>query len=242
MLFRKKPAIPQDALPRHIGVIMDGNGRWAKKRGLPRSAGHSAGANVFRDICRYANSIGLRYMTFYTFSTENWKRPQEEVDALMNLLRDYLKKADRFRDENMVLKFIGDRSRLPDDLQTLMKENEEASKDATGMVVVLAINYGGQDEILHACRELCREATQGTRTAEELTVQDIAEHLYTAGMPDPDLIIRPSGELRLSNFLTWQSAYAELWFSDVLWPDFTSKHLDAAIDDYARRSRRFGGL
>ena len=242
MFFRKKPVMEQTVLPRHIGVIMDGNGRWAKKRGLPRSAGHSAGANVFRGICRYANSIGIEYMTFYTFSTENWRRPQEGGDALMNLLRDYLKKAHTFKDEDMVLRFIGDRSRLPEDLQALMAENEETSKDAAGMVVTLAINYGGQDEILHAVTQLVDQMQQEGKRPEELTTQDIASHLYTAGMPDPDLIIRPSGEYRLSNFLTWQSAYAELWFSNVLWPDFTPKHLDTAIADYAQRNRRFGGL
>ena len=242
MLFRKKTTPAETVKPRHIGVIMDGNGRWAKKRGLPRSAGHSAGANVFRSICRYANSIGIEYMTFYTFSTENWKRPKDEVDALMNLLRDYLKRAHTFKDENMALRFIGDRSRLPEDLQVLMAENEETSKDATGMVVTLAINYGGQDEILHAAAQLFRQMQAQGKHPEDFTAEDFAAHLYTAGMPDPDLIIRPSGELRLSNFLTWQSAYAELWFSNVLWPDFSSKHLDAAIEEYARRNRRFGGL
>lgn len=242
MLFRKKTTPMATVKPRHIGVIMDGNGRWARKRGLPRSAGHSAGANVFRSICQYANSIGIEYMTFYTFSTENWKRPKEEVDALMNLLRDYLKKAPDFKEENMSLRFIGDRSRLPEDLQALMLQNEEGSKDATGMVVTLAINYGGQDEILHAVKQLFAQMLSDGKRPADLTEQDLAAHLYTAGMPDPDLIIRPSGELRLSNFLTWQSAYSEFWFSDVLWPDFTSKHLDEAIEEYARRNRRFGGL
>ena len=242
MWFRKKePTVPK-ILPRHIGVIMDGNGRWAKKRGLPRSAGHSAGAKVFRSICQYANSIGIEYMTFYTFSTENWKRPKEEVDALMDLLRDYLGRARDFKEENMALRFIGDRSRLPEDIQELMLKNEEGSKDATGMTVLLAINYGGQDEIAHAAREAFSKAAAQGRALDSVSEEEIASCLYTAGVPDPDLIIRPSGEFRLSNFLTWQSAYSEFWFSDVLWPDFQPKHLDEAIEEYSRRNRRFGGL
>lgn len=239
---REQAKVTARELPRHIAVIMDGNGRWAKKRGLPRSAGHSAGAKVFRQICRYANQIGLSYMTFYAFSTENWKRPKEEVDALMDLLRDYLKDASNFRDENIVCRFIGERSRLPEDLQQLMRDAEEGSKDATGLTVNIALNYGGRDEIVTAARKLLHDVNAGELSLEDVDEGALSSRLYTAGQPDPDLIIRPSGEYRLSNFLIWQSAYAEYWFSDILWPDFKPKHLEQAISDYSKRDRRFGGV
>ena len=237
-----QPPVDPSLLPRHIGVIMDGNGRWAKKRGLPRSAGHAAGAKTFQAICRHANRIGVPYLTFYAFSTENWKRPPEEVAALMDLMRDYLKRVDDFRKDNMVLRFIGDRTALAPDIQAMMAESEEKSRSATGTTVAVAVNYGGQQEIARAAAALARQVQAGALTPEEITPAALAAGLDTADLPEVDLIIRPSGELRLSNFLTWQSAYAELWFSDVLWPDFTSRDLDAAIADFARRQRRFGGL
>lgn len=181
-------------------------------------------------------------MTFYTFSTENWSRPKDEVDALMDLLRNYLKDAKNFVDENIVCRFIGDRSRLPEDLQELMKEAEEGSKNATGTNINIALNYGGRDEILTATKKIIEDVQKGLLKPEELRIEDISNRLYTAGQPDPDLLIRPSGEYRLSNFLLWQSAYTEFWFSDILWPDFRPKHLEQAIDAYAKRNRRFGGL
>ena len=235
-LFKKKTF--ERALPTHIAIIMDGNGRWAKKRSLPRSAGHVAGAKTFKNIARYCNKIGLKYLTVYAFSTENWKRPAAEVEGIMNLLRDYLKDAENFKNENIKVKFIGNLEPLADDIKELIKKDEEGSKDATGLCLNIAINYGGKDEITKAVQKIVSEGIP----AEEITEQTISDRLYTGGMPDPDFIIRPSGEYRLSNYLIWQSAYAEYWFSDVLWPDFTPKHLEKAIDDYNHRNRRFGGV
>lgn len=234
---------PERVLPRHIGIIMDGNGRWARKRGLPRSAGHSAGASNFRKIARYCNKIGIRYLTVYAFSTENWKRPKEEVDSIMNLFRDYLKEAlTDFKDENIKTRFIGDTSVLADDIRKLMKEAEEASADKTGMTLNIAINYGGRAELITAVKKLCSEAAEGRLNPEDITEDLISQCLYTANQPDPDMIIRPSGERRISNFLLWQSSYSEFWYSDVLWPDFTKEQLELAIDDFNKRGRRFGGL
>ncbi len=235
-IFKKKEE--NRVLPRHIAIIMDGNGRWAKKRSLPRSAGHIAGAKTFKNIARYCNKIGLEYLTVYAFSTENWKRPKDEVDGIMNLLRDYLKDAENFKDENIKVKFIGNLEPLADDIKELIKKDEDGSKDATGLKLNIAINYGGKDEITRAVRSIINEGIP----ANEVTEEVISQHLYTKDMPDPDFIIRPSGEYRLSNYLIWQSAYAEYWFSDILWPDFSPKHLEKAIDDYNHRNRRFGGV
>ena len=229
-------------LPRHIAIIMDGNGRWAKRRFLPRSAGHRSGAKTFQDIARYANRIGVRYMTVYAFSTENWKRPKEEIDNLMNLMRDYLMDAKNFKDENIQVQFIGDLTVLPADMQDLIREDEALSADATGMHLNIAVNYGGQDEIVRAVRQLADEVKAGTLDPADIDRDTLSARLYTAGQPDPDLIIRPSGEYRLSNFLVWQSAYAEFWFSDILWPDFKPKHLMQAIEAFNGRDRRFGGV
>lgn len=237
MAFLKKEKVER-VLPGHIAIIMDGNGRWAKKRSLPRSAGHVAGAKTFKNIARYCNKIGLKYLTVYAFSTENWKRPEDEVKNIMNLLRDYLKDAENFKDENIKVHFLGDRTPLDDDIKELMKKNEEGSKDATGLTLNIAINYGGRDEITTAVKKIVESGVNPADITEDL----ISDNLYTAGMPDPDFIIRPSGEYRLSNYLIWQSAYAEYWFSDILWPDFTPKHLEKAIDDYNHRNRRFGGV
>ena len=235
-LLKKQPQ--NRILPTHIAIIMDGNGRWAKKRSMPRSAGHVAGAKTFKNIARYCNKIGLKYLTVYAFSTENWKRPKEEVDGIMNLLRDYLKDAENFKSDNIKVNFIGNREVLAEDIKELMRKDEEGSADATGLTLNIAINYGGKDEITRAVREIVKEGIP----AEEITEEVISNHLYTAGMPDPDFIIRPSGEYRLSNYLIWQSAYAEYWFSDILWPDFKPKHLEKAIDEYNHRHRRFGGV
>ena len=225
-------------LPQHIAIIMDGNGRWAKKRGLPRSAGHVAGAKTFKSIARYCNKIGLKYLTVYAFSTENWKRPEDEVNAIMNLLRDYLKDAENFKDENIRVRFIGDRTPLAEDIKALMEKNENDSKNATGLTLYIAINYGGRDEIVKAVQKIVDSGVK----AEEINEQLISNNLYTHGCPDPDFIIRPSGEYRLSNYLIWQSAYSEFWYSDVLWPDFTEKDLEKAINDFSNRNRRFGGI
>ena len=234
-LFRKKEN-GERKLPVHIAIIMDGNGRWAKKRTLPRTAGHVAGSENFKTIARYCNKIGIKYLTVYAFSTENWKRPSSEVDAIMNLLRDYLKDSVNFKSEDIKLQFIGNLAALPEDIIALMENAENESKDATGLVVNMAVNYGGRDEIVAAVKEIISSGET------EITEELISEKLYTKGVPDPDLIIRPSGEYRLSNFLIWQCAYSEFWFSNVLWPDFKPKHLEEAIDAFNLRDRRMGGL
>ena len=225
-------------LPRHIAIIMDGNGRWAKKRGLPRTAGHTAGAKTFKNIARYCNKIGLKYLTVYAFSTENWKRPEDEVKGIMNLLREYLKDAENFKDENIRVRFIGDREPLADDIKELMLKNERESENATGLTLYIAINYGGRDEIVKAVQKIIKSGVK----AEDITEKVISDNLYTADCPAPEFIIRPSGEYRISNYLIWQSAYSEFWYSDILWPDFTEKHLEKAIDDFNKRNRRFGGI
>ena len=244
MLFKSKEqrAGHEKSLPRHIALIMDGNGRWAKKRSLPRSAGHAAGSRNFKSIARYCNKIGLEYLTVYAFSTENWKRPKDEVDGLMNILRDYLKDSKNFKDENIKVKFIGELSALDEDIRQLIVEAEEGSRDATGLKLNIALNYGGRDEIVHAAKRIAERVKEGTVEIDDISEEMISDNLYTAGMPDPDLIIRPSGEYRLSNFLIWQAAYSEYWYSDVLWPDFKPKHIDKAIEDYNHRNRRFGGI
>ncbi len=241
-LFKAKQKAVLGPMPQHIAIIMDGNGRWAKKRGLPRSAGHGAGASTFKAIARYGNKIGLKYMTVYAFSTENWKRPKEEVDNIMQLLRDYLKNAKNFKDENIKVRFIGDRSPLAEDIVALMEDAEKESANATGMHLNIALNYGGRDEITAAVRKIGNEVKNGELEPEKIDESTISEKLYTAGQPDPDMIIRPSGEFRLSNYLIWQSAYSEFWFSDILWPDFKPRHLEHAINEFRHRNRRFGGV
>ncbi|MBQ3266150.1 MAG: isoprenyl transferase [Ruminococcus sp.] len=246
-IFKKKPtqelSLSDIALPAHVGIIMDGNGRWAKKRGLPRSAGHTAGAQTFRKIARYCSDIGIKYLTVYAFSTENWKRPSDEIDALMRLFKDYLQEAIRdFKDDSIVLRFIGDRSAFSPELLSLMQENEDESRDRDGMVLNIAMNYGGRAELVTAFRDIADKVKDGTLSPDAITEQTISDYLYTAGQPDPDLIIRPSGENRTSNFLLWQSAYAEYVIMDVLWPDFTQEDMNSALIEYAKRSRRFGGI
>lgn len=230
-------------LPEHIGIIMDGNGRWAQKRGLPRSAGHKQGARTFREIVRYCRSIGIRYLTVYAFSTENWKRPQSEIDAIMNLLRDYLDELERHSDEEQgVLRFIGDMAPLAEDLRQRIADVQERTAGREGITVNIALNYGGRHEIVHAVQQAVSLARQGTLTPEAVDEALVDSLMYTAGQPPVDLIIRPSGEQRISNFLLWQGAYAEFVFMDVLWPDFTPGDLDRAITEFQRRSRRFGGI
>ncbi|MCI9575888.1 MAG: isoprenyl transferase [Clostridiales bacterium] len=233
----------QRVLPRHLGIIMDGNGRWAKKRGLPRSMGHRAGAANFKKIIRYCNSIGIECLTMYAFSTENWKRPKEEVGALMVLFKQYLKDAlKEFLKENVQVRFIGDSSVFDEGLQTLIRKNEELGRTKNGMILNIAMNYGGRAEIVQAARSLAKQVQAGTRKPEEITEEALSQQLYTAGQPDLDLVIRPSGEYRISNFMLWQSAYAEYIVMDILWPDFTPENLEWALDEYANRNRRFGGV
>lgn len=241
-MFRSKKQTEPRRLPRHIAIIMDGNGRWAKKRSLPRSAGHAAGSKNFKDIARYCNKIGLEYLTVYAFSTENWKRPADEVENIMNILRDYLKDAKNFKDENIQVQFIGNIEVLPEDIVLLIRDAEENSREATGLHLNIALNYGGRDELVHAAKQIAEQVKSGALAADEITEQTVSDALYTAGQPDPDFIIRPSGEYRLSNYLIWQSAYAEFWFSDILWPDFKPRHLEQAIHDFNQRNRRFGGV
>ncbi len=238
MSLLKKKKTQNTVLPKHIAIIMDGNGRWAKRRSLPRSAGHAAGSKKFKDIARYCNKIGLKYLTVYAFSTENWKRPKEEVDNIMKLFKEYLEDAKNFKDENIQVQFIGDRSMLEQDIQRLMQETEELSASATGLHLNIAINYGGRDEIVHAVKQIINSNIPAC----DVTEQTVSDNLYTKGQPDPDFIIRPSGEYRLSNYLIWQAAYAEYWFSDILWPDFKPKDLDRAIEEFNHRNRRFGGI
>ena len=244
-LFKKKDNAPQVEinLPEHIGIIMDGNGRWAKKRMLPRSAGHKTGAQTFRKITRYCSDIGIKHLTVYAFSTENWKRPKDEVSALMNLFKSYLEEAlSDFKDDSIVVKFIGDKSVFPDDLRNLMIENEESSKDRNGMVLNIAMNYGSRDEIVRAVKSISEKVVSNKIDINDIDEQLISDHLYTSGQPDPDLIIRPSGEYRISNFMLWQSAYSEYVIMNKLWPDFTSDDLDEALKIYSQRNRRFGGV
>ncbi len=233
-------------LPQHLGIIMDGNGRWAKQRGLARSEGHKQGSEVFRKIGEYAGNLGIRYITFYAFSTENWNRPEAEVNAIMQLFDSFLTEAIDRLDENIEkgirLRFLGDKSGLSDELRNLMDFVEEQTKHCNKVNLNLAINYGGRQEILQAVRNIAKKVQCNEITVDDITEQMISDALYTSGQPDPDLIIRPSGELRLSNFLTYQSAYSEFWFSDVLWPDFSQEHLDMALADFEKRHRRFGGI
>ena len=233
----------KERVPRHIAFVMDGNGRWAQKRGLPRSAGHKQGARTFREIVRYCRSIGIRYLTVYAFSTENWKRPQSEINAIMNLLRDYLDELERHSDEEQgVLRFIGDMAPLAEDLRQRITDVQERTAGREGITVNIALNYGGRHEIVHAVQQAVSLARQETLTPEAVDEALVDSLMYTAGQPPVDLIIRPSGEQRISNFLLWQGAYAEFVFMDVLWPDFTPGDLDRAIAEFQRRSRRFGGI
>lgn len=233
-------------LPRHIGFIMDGNGRWAKRKGLERTEGHKAGAETFRTICNYCADIGIEYVTFYAFSTENWKRSEKEVNAIMNLFRDFLEEAQEREDENeqrnFRIRFVGDKSALADDLVALFDTCEKQSLDKSGTVVNLAVNYGGRAEITGAVRKIAEKVSAGEIDIDSIDENLISSSLYTAGQPDPDLIIRPGGESRISNFLIWQSAYAEFFFTETLWPDFTPDCLDAAIIDFCSRNRRFGSV
>lgn len=248
MFFRKKTLdntvdVDYNNLPEHIGIIMDGNGRWAKKRGLPRRFGHREGAKVLEKITRFAGDIGIKYITYYAFSTENWKRPDSEVHSLMRLMVEYLDDYERLLGgEDIRIRIIGKREGLSDEILEKINIVENATKQNSKITMNIAINYGGREDILNAVKTIASKVEKGEMKADDITEQDICDNLYTYYMPDPDLIIRPSGELRLSNFLMWQSAYSEFWFSDINWPDFTKEDFLKAISDFQKRNRRYGGV
>ena len=230
-------------IPQHIAIIMDGNGRWAKQRGLPRTAGHKAGAETFRRIADHCHTLGVKYLTVYAFSTENWKRSADEVSGIMLLLKNYLQEALRDMEKNHIhFNFMGDLSRLSPELQKLCLETQAKSSGYHDVQVNLCINYGGRDEIVRAAKAFAADVAAGKRSADSLTEAEFENYLDSAGVPDPEIVIRPSGEQRISNFLPWQSAYSEFVFMDVLWPDFSDADLDRAIEEFNRRNRRFGGV
>lgn len=244
-LWRKKKIaageVDYEKLPRHIAVIMDGNGRWAQRRGLPRTAGHAEGAENFRTIATYCKDIGIDYLTVYAFSTENWSRPQKEVETIMSLLEKYLYEAiERMERDRVKMKFFGDVSVLPERLWELIDRTARISTQYEGCQVNICLNYGGRDEIVRAVQSYADDFAAGKAT--QLTQEELSARLYSCGVPDPELIIRPGGEKRLSNFLLWQSAYSELYFTETLWPDFGKDEMNAAIAWYQGRSRRFGGV
>ncbi len=239
----KEKSIDPNRLPNHVGIIMDGNGRWAQKKGLPRYAGHIAGAKVFKTIAYYARDIGLKNLTVYAFSTENWSRPQEEVSKIMTVLEEFIDDAlNTFEKERVRIRFIGDLSVFTGILREKMDRIVEVTKDFKGLNLNIAMNYGGQHEIVHAARKAAQEILNGNLNVEDITPEMFGKMLYFDDCDSVDLVIRPSGEKRLSNFLLWQSAYAEFWYSDILWPDFKPKDLDQAIIDFQKRNRRFGGV
>ena len=232
----KAGQVDRSRLPRHIAIIMDGNGRWAKGRGLPRTAGHKVGAETFRKVAKYCRDLGIPYLTVYAFSTENWNRPQEEVDAIMGLLKHYLRECiDTMEKDKNRLRFLGDLSVLDDETRDLIRQTDEISARIEGFQANICLNYGGRDEILRAARALAASGGEWTEEA-------LSAHLDSRGIPDPDIIIRPGGECRISNFLLWQGAYSELFFTDKLWPDFTENDIDVILRSYALRERRFGGI
>lgn len=240
-LNKKAEEIDYGNLPRHIAIIMDGNGRWAKRRGMPRTAGHAVGAETFRKVATYCKDIGLDYLTVYAFSTENWRRPQEEVDAIMALLEKYLLEAiEQMERDKVKMEFFGDVSVLSPRLRELIAHTREISKRFEGCQVNICLNYGGRDELVRAMRSYAQEVANGREN--DIDEAGVASYLFSKGVPDPDLLIRPGGEYRLSNFLMWQSAYSELYFTDTLWPDFDEQEINRAIAEYQRRERRYGGV
>ena len=242
MFFKNKRKPPESALPGHIEIILDGNGRWAKKRGLSRSAGHRKGAETFKKIALYANRIGVKCLSAYAFSTENWKRPEDEVSGLMKLLEEYLDNIGEFEKENVRVIFIGEKKRLSKKLCDKMTEIEEKSAERTGMILAIAINYGGRQEIVSAVRNTAKLSKEGFVSDEQIDEAFFESMLDTGKLPDVDLLIRPGGEKRISNFLLWKISYAEIYFCDTLWPDYTEKDLDEAVLWYSKRNRRFGGV
>ncbi|MBQ2840138.1 MAG: isoprenyl transferase [Oscillospiraceae bacterium] len=245
-IFKRKPketSVDFNALPEHVAIILDGNGRWAKRRGMPRTAGHAVGSENFRKVATYCNDIGIKYLTVYAFSTENWKRPDEEVGTIMSLLEKYIIEAiEEVRKKNLKLRFWGSREGLSDRIKALMERAEEESDNMTGMQVNVCLNYGARNEITNAVRRLVHDVAEGKISAESISEDDIDSRLYSAGTPAPDLLIRPGGEMRLSNFLLWQLAYSEMYFTDKLWPEFDENELNRAIAAFQKRNRRFGGV
>jgi undecaprenyl diphosphate synthase len=240
-LLKKKVSFDPKKLPVHIGIILDGNGRWAKKRGLPRTVGHAAGAENFRTIATFCREIGIKYLTVFAFSTENWKRPKDEVDAIWELLRKYLAESiEKMERDRVKIRIMGAPDMIPEDIRELMDRTKELSERFDGITLCICLNYGGRDEIVHAVREMV--VRNRDIKPEMITTELIEKHLYSAGIPDPDLIIRPSGEMRMSNFLIWQSAYSEFYSTKTLWPDFDTEELVKAISEYQKRERRFGGI
>lgn len=243
-IFRNKSHdIKADKLPKHIAIIMDGNGRWAKSKGLPRNFGHREGSNNLRRIVHYCADIGIKHLTVYAFSTENWKRPQSEVETLMNLLLEYLKNSEKeLEGRNARIRVIGNTEGLPGEIRNEITRVEKMTKKNTGMEFIIALNYGGRDELINAFRSVARDVSEKRLPVDSINEEEVSRRLYTSGIPDPDLLIRTSGEKRISNFLLWQNAYAELYFSEVMWPDFTIKRLNEAIYEYQKRNRRYGGI
>lgn len=239
----QKINIDRSRVPQHVAIIMDGNGRWAKERNLPRAMGHKAGVETIREVVKECDRLGINYLTLYAFSTENWKRPSEEVNSLMHLLVEYLRNEfEELNSNNVVINHIGDISKLPKVCQDELISAYERTKNNTGVVMNLALNYGGRAEIITAIKNIIDDAKNGKINSKDIDEQIISKYLFTANMPDPDLIIRPSGEQRISNFLLWQCAYSEFWYSNINWPDFKPEHLHRAIYDYQNRDRRFGGI
>ena len=230
-------------IPNHVAIILDGNGRWAKAHGMPRNYGHLQGAKAVEQICEDAYNLGVKYLTVYAFSTENWSRPKDEVDALMNLLRNYMKNClQRASKNNMCVRVIGEKSRLDDDIRESIERLEEGTKNNTGLFFTIAINYGSRDEITRAVRKIAQDVKEGKVSPEDITEEMIAKNLDTAGLPDPDLLIRTCNEKRISNFLLWQISYSEIYVTDIAWPDFDKKALEKAIEEYGTRTRKFGGI
>lgn len=239
----EKIQLDMEKIPAHIAIIMDGNGRWAKQRKLPRTMGHRAGMKNIKMMVEESSNLGVKYLTLYAFSTENWKRPTEEVGALMDLVVEFIdKEFEELHRNNVKLNSIGDISKLPAKSRIAIEDAKEKTRNNTGLTLNIALNYGGRDEIVRGVKEIAKDVVEGKLKIDSIDDQVISNHLYTKGMPDPDIIIRPSGELRISNYLLWQSAYSEFWFSDINWPDFTKADLRRAISDFQNRDRRFGGV
>jgi len=240
---KEKIQLDMERIPAHIAIIMDGNGRWAKQRKLPRTMGHRAGMKNIKMMVEESSNLGVKYLTLYAFSTENWKRTKEEVGALMDLVVEFINKEfEELHRNNMKLNSIGDISKLPEKSKAAVEDAMYKTRNNTGLTLNIALNYGGRDEIVKGVKEIAKEVLEGKLQIDNIDDKIISDHLYTSGMPDPDIIIRPSGELRLSNYLLWQSAYSEFWFSNINWPDFTKEDLRRAISDFQKRDRRFGGV
>ena len=242
-IIKEKIQLDMERIPAHIAIIMDGNGRWAKQRKLPRTMGHRAGMKNIKMMVEESSNLGVRYLTLYAFSTENWKRPVEEVGALMDLVVEFINREfEELHRNNVRLNSIGDISKLPEKSKAAIEDAKYKTRNNTGLTLNIALNYGGRDEIVRGVKEIAEEVLEGKLKVDSIDDKVISDHLYTSGMPDPDIIIRPSGELRISNYLLWQSAYSEFWFSNINWPDFTKEDLRRAISDFQNRDRRFGGV